>query len=114
MASRTQVTDTVGLWVDDHGRAASAPASAGEITLNAAGARAGVRAAVAVCAGAAVFVRLRRVEAVPLPPTVRQVLAIDPVLWRAGRTPSLRPVPARPCAGPCGAAAGPFAPGAPA
>lgn len=78
--SRTQQDDRVVLWVDDGGRATTAPASPAEITMNAVGVGTGVSAVVVLCAAAVVHVRLRRIDAAGLRQWERDWERIEP-LW---------------------------------
>ncbi|MFB7254839.1 Rv1733c family protein [Streptomyces nojiriensis] len=59
----TRSGDTIRVWVDDDGRAATAPPDQAHIALNAAAAGAGALAAIVLVGGAAVTVRLRIVDA---------------------------------------------------
>ncbi|MFJ5547459.1 hypothetical protein [Streptomyces sp. NPDC093225] len=88
VASRTHAHDRVPLWVDDEGAAVPRPSSATDIDLDAAGVGASVCALTALCTGAAVHVRLRRVEAGVLRDWDREWEQVEP-LW-TGR---LRPGP---------------------
>ncbi|WP_420078727.1 hypothetical protein ACN6AT_05575 [Streptomyces sp. JL4002] len=59
----TRSGDTVRLWVDDAGQAASAPPGTPDIALNAIGLGTGAAGAVALAAGVALYARQRIVDA---------------------------------------------------
>lgn len=61
--SGTPVGHTVTLWVDDAGRAASAPRSESELVSDAVAAGAGSAGVITLSAAGVVFLRLRRVDA---------------------------------------------------
>ncbi|MFD0373786.1 hypothetical protein [Streptomyces sp. NPDC127112] len=59
----TRSGDTVHLWVDDNGKAATAPPGAPDLALNAIGLGTGAACAVALAAGVALYARQRTVDA---------------------------------------------------
>ncbi|MGW6706310.1 hypothetical protein ACWGDE_15650, partial [Streptomyces sp. NPDC054956] len=58
----THNADTVRVWVDDNGNAATSPPGALDVALTAMGHGAGASAVVVLAAGALVYVRLRGVD----------------------------------------------------